>query len=268
MSLVAPDYLRKKISDNASVWELLLNHLDSEVDLSSYIESASSSKMYQAFIKRQFKKNHQSLVVETRYNTLQMFRLLLQDNETQRIYILQNTDLTQRLLINLHNEQTGYIQNNELFDIVGLSASILSDILWDQCQIDPRNFEKLLGDNENIYHVLQTCLSLIKQRDDHAWHVSGCTLLAKITSLHYGEIVDLGIDQVFDSHVELGTSLVVQLIDIILNEYDAEDAMRSESVRISLQCFFGKCVFAKKEAISCKLLIPWFLIRFKHSQSA
>lgn len=266
MALIAPDCLRRKIHESQA-WGLLISHMDGIDDISSSIvEMEEGGKAYSLLKGRQFHQIYNELGNQMEINTLHIIRLLEKDHEHTRLYLIQHTTIFQHLLQKIAYQFITLDQaNGSTLASIGLCCRILSDLIWDFCQIDPAGLSKTFSVRENIVCLLECLEFLTSLTSDIELNSSGCVLLAKIASLHYGEVVNLGLDtyligpdQIVDGvdagNDELGRKLVRNLVEILLNNYDSDDAMRMESVRISLQCFFGKCQFAKKEAIVGKKL--------------
>ncbi|KAI8917355.1 hypothetical protein BC831DRAFT_554181 [Entophlyctis helioformis] len=109
---------------------------------------------------------------------------------------------------------------------------------------------------------------------------AACILLARLLSLHYGEVVHLDLDAIFDtsvmlgsgsgvsggqaqaseSHSTIGVSICTSLMDVITLESQTtlSDPVLLEAVRLSLQCLFGQCEFSKNAAVSARL--PAYLV--------
>ena len=91
-----------------------------------------------------------------------------------------------------------------------------------------------------------------------------CQLVARLLSLHYGELVFLDLDHIMQTKVIgaalsspdcAGKSVGDVLCESLLSQVrssgmDSSDPVYVESLRLSLQCLLGRCNFAKTLALS------------------
>ncbi|KAJ3225766.1 hypothetical protein HK099_006266 [Clydaea vesicula] len=142
-------------------------------------------------------------------------------------------------------------------DLIGLGFVIFGNLLnlTIENSKESYNLEKHLKKSVSFQILTNLSFLIFYRGEEMVYLNSSCQLLGKLLSYHFGEVYDLEIDKIFleEEGIKLGRKLVVELIDILLNEDNLEDNLTMESIRISLQCFFGKCGFAKEEAIQINL---------------
>jgi hypothetical protein len=174
-------------------------------------------------------------------------------DQTTRNYLLSGTNYTDCLMAQIQQHiSPGYYQDREKdLKIIGLSCTLLGDLLRDYSQFYLSSLEKLFQQNNAVSNVIHACHELISSQE-REFYVSGCIFLAKLLSLNYGKVASLGLDAFFNGEVGkvLGPLIVARLIDILGQEYGTSDSMAMESVRICLQCLFGSCAWAKSVAVN------------------
>lgn len=255
MAIVAPTYLLKKIN-SAQAWKLILDQLTGEDDmgLNSLNYGENTSPAYINFSIHQFHIVYDSMGFEIKSNLLQTLRLLEHDNDQTRNYLLSSTDYADCLMaqIEMHIGD-GYYKGCHDHDlkIIGLACTLLGDVLRDFSLHYPAILGKLFSKKNAVANVISASHQLLCSKD-REYSMAGCLFLAKLASINYGKVVDLGFDAFFADGgpgKQLGSLIVAKLIEILFSEYGTSDSMIMESVRICLQCLFGSCSWAKFVAV-------------------
>jgi hypothetical protein len=259
IAIVAPNYLLKKIN-NAGGWKLILDQLTGvdDMGMDSLECDVNCPLPYLNFSIRQFRIIYDDLGFEIKSNLLQTVRFLeyYDTEQITRNYLLNGTNYTDCLMAQIGQHiSPGYYQDREKdLRIIGISCTLLGDVLRDYSQLYLSSLTKLFQKNNAVSNVIHACLELISSKE-REFFVAGCLFLAKLTSLNYGRVADLGLDGFFNGEVGkvLGPLIVARLIEILGQEYGSADSIAMEAVRICLQCLFGSCAWAKYVAVGVNL---------------
>ncbi|KAJ3085978.1 hypothetical protein HK102_013638, partial [Quaeritorhiza haematococci] len=210
-------------------------------------------------------------------------------------------------------------------ELVRLLVQLFADLVWDWFTVDPAGLHSLfvrqrillpppsMGTTPStasstgttsvtteigiaVFSAIKTLLTR-EEGMSPAHHRSGCVLIAKLLSLHYGQQVDLGMDTYLELPVDSSSSsslssasvggsapfdttgagtqilsysayFTERLLSSVLVLLDDEgydvsgDLAEIESMRIGLQCLLGQCEAAKEYALESNLFAT-LVSRFK-----
>ncbi|RKO89702.1 hypothetical protein BDK51DRAFT_31841 [Blyttiomyces helicus] len=255
LSLAAPDFVRRKMSDT-DAWGILVEFLVDPLDPfepgqrgnPNGGEYQSAGDAMRGLRRRQFRAVHSRLSDRVRCNVLRMLDVAIYGCESVRAVIFDRTRIV-AAIGSILDEFTPVVADA---DLAGLTLHTLASFAVESRAALPRELIALLAGPRGA-RALHVTLVLLRARRDPAR--SACLFVARLLSLHYGEVVDLAVDRHLDEPLpdgrgSLGPELCRELIGLLFAERDEViDSVLMESVKIALQCLLGRCGFAKQLAL-------------------
>ncbi|KAJ3327409.1 hypothetical protein HDU76_011848, partial [Blyttiomyces sp. JEL0837] len=142
--------------------------------------------------------------------------------------------------------------------------ALLSDILWDWNRLLPGDIKKYFETTREALPFLKLLLGCVEGRAGKSIQKVGCLVTARLLSLHYGEVANLGLDnlmqQLRGGNEVMEIAFTGALFSMMRENDNVDDPVFMESLRLSLQCLLGRSTISKKYAISEG--IPGFLIEY------
>ena len=122
------------------------------------------------------------------------------------------------------------------------------------------NLENLFSKDGSNLHIIRLIFISLLQREDTTiqWHA--ISLLCKLTSLHYGQVVDLSLNSIIDEFVAfeedessggvgqyvMGIALFSQLSGMLYEYLDSEEISQREAVLTAMQALLGRSLQVKE----------------------
>nr|KAJ3422168.1 hypothetical protein HK105_000873 [Polyrhizophydium stewartii] len=174
------------------------------------------------------------------------------------------------------------------WDAAAAIFGVLSAVLIDASALNPAGLCRMFSHKSGGEAILQFAAIALERRDNAAAYRSAHLLLARLFSLHFGEVVPLNLESLFETpaarglprllarsgtgsgnavqaagqggatatntaSTSIGSSILSSLLRFVVRDIDIADQVLVESVRLALQCLLGRCEFAKQGALAAQL---------------
>lgn len=259
-----PALLKSKFEENKKVVRLILDILVDDFDMT--LTSGILTKGQRTLVKKQMTALHGTTCQQLRRSILEvLLRICDHDASWKKMYgaeIASYAVALFRMYSQSMSTQTDVDSlPEEPWQVVTLACQTLYEIIADD-QDDTLlfNLSKYFAEEGYGLPTLRVVYHCMQKDDSVLQRYSGL-LLAKLLTLHYGEVVDLGFGEFFESTAfpskedqlvnnggeeTLGVGIFRTLVSQLLTMGDYEDSVYFEGLRLSLQALLGRCGFAKQ----------------------
>ncbi|KAL5037781.1 hypothetical protein BDV3_007142 [Batrachochytrium dendrobatidis] len=305
LSVLLPGYVGHRLS-SASYWSVLMEHtlMDRRffgqpipsalniTDSDNSIRNCPYSSL-QIFEHAQWRQTHHCLALSAVQNVLETIRFLTYDNASLKNMLIGQTDILMYICQTIgdlwglamqyqHCPIFAALDLDQWANTLLTAFSLFADLLSDLSIHSPDALSRIFTHTDIGKHLVQLVALSLDMTHPIA-HRYGCILISRLLTLHYGELVKLDLDKIFETMPDfnidhngllefcyrvktpqvydpkdleqdtVGARIYRSLISHFLDYQDIPDAVLLESIRLSLQCLLGRCEFSKSMAISGQL---------------
>lgn len=269
LTLLAPEVIGTRLKQG-NVWPVLLKYLLSatpstwtSISLSRLSDEKRNS--YDFFKIKQFHEIHDVAEDVLRTNVLKLTHHLGNNAELISYWILETpmvqllSRLTEEMWLSSLSEDGKANYNPkwspERWALLEKTFELISSLLLELQQRDASSLLTLFHvESSGHSPLLQLALLLVLQQQSLGVRRASCIFWGRALCLHFGEVIQLDLDEalkyspcdISNSSSSIGSLLCRELLSILLEDYDDGDFIYMESVKLSLHCLLGRCLFAKR----------------------